>query len=85
MSPLQVGKTRKQADWQTLLSLEVLDQIEVTRTPVTGSVFSDRLLINEISHTITPDDWDMTITGSARYSEWFTIDTDFIDGDRFIA
>lgn len=85
VSPLQVGKTRKQADWQTLLSLEVLDQIEVTRTPTSGSVFSDRLLINEISHSISPDDWDMTITGSARYSEWFTIDTDFIDGDRLIA
>lgn len=85
VSPLEVGITRSLSQWQTLLSLELLDQIEVTRTPSVGSVFSDRLLVNEISHSITPEDWSMSIVGSARYSEWFTIDIDFIDGDRLIA
>jgi hypothetical protein len=85
VSPLQVGITRSLSQWQTLLSLEVLDQIEVTRTPKMGSVFSDRLLVNEIVHSITPAEWSMQITGSARYSEWFTIDIDSIDGDRLIA
>lgn len=85
VSPLEVGITRSLSQWQTLLSLELLDQIEVTRTPSVGSAFSDRLLINEISHSITPEDWSMSIVGSARYSEWFTIDVDFIDGDRLIA
>lgn len=85
VSPLQVGTTRVAADWQSLLALELLDQIEVTRTPTTGTVFSDRLLINEISHTINLDSWSMSITGSARYSEWFTIDVDYIDGSRLIA
>lgn len=85
VSPFEVGITRSQSDWQTLLGLEVLDQVEITRTPTSGSVFSDRLLINEIVHSITPGDWSMVITGSARYSEWFTIDIDFINGDRLIA
>lgn len=85
VSPLEVGITRSASDWQNLLSLELLDQIEVTRTPKTGSVFSDRLLVNEITHSINPNEWSMQITGSARFSEWFTIDIDFINGDRLIA
>ena len=84
VSPLLVSVTRAAADWQDLLDLELLDQITVTRTPSTGNAVEVRMLVNAVQHDITPGDWNMTVTGSARYSNWFTIDTDFIDGDRLI-
>jgi hypothetical protein len=84
VSPLLVSVTRAAADWQDLLDLELLDQITVTRTPSTGNAVEVRMLVNAVQHDITPGDWNMTVTGSARYSNWFTVDTDFIDGDRLI-
>jgi hypothetical protein len=76
VSPLQVGNTRSLSEWQTLLSLEVLDQIEITRSSPVGSPFVERLLINEIVHNITVDDWSMQITGSARYTGVLILDDD---------
>lgn len=84
VSPLLVSVTRSAADWQDLLDLELLDQITVTRTPSVGNAVEVRMLVNTIQHDITPGDWNMTVTGSARYADWFTIDTDYLDGDRLL-
>ena len=84
VSPLLVSVTRSTTDWQDLLDLELLDQITVTRTPSTGNAVEVRMLVNAVQHDITPGDWNMTVTGSARYSNWFTVDTDYLDGDRLI-
>jgi hypothetical protein len=74
VSPLEVGTTRSLTEWQTLLSLEVLDQIEITRSSPVGSPFFERLLVNEIVHSISTEDWSMQVTGSARYTGVLILD-----------
>jgi hypothetical protein len=74
VSPLEVGITRNLSEWQTLLNLEVLDQIEITRSSPVGSPFFERLLVNEIVHSISTEDWSMQITGSARYTGVLILD-----------
>jgi Concanavalin A-like lectin/glucanases superfamily len=84
VSPLLVSVTRIAADWKDLLDLELLDQITVTRTPSIGNAVEVRMLVNALEHQITPGDWRMSVTGSARYAEWFTADLDFADGPRYV-
>jgi hypothetical protein len=74
VSPLEVGITRNLSEWQTLLNLEVLDQIEITRSSPVGSPFFERLLVNEIVHSISTEDWSMQVTGSARYTGVLILD-----------
>jgi hypothetical protein len=80
VSPLEVGVTSQTADWQTLLGLELLERITVTRTPTTGNAITQTMLINSIDHTIRPGVWETTITGSTRYTGWFTLDVSALDG-----
>lgn len=80
VSPLEVGVTSTTADWQTLLGLELLERITVTRTPTTGNAITQTMLINSIDHTIRPGVWETTITGSTRYTGWFTLDVSALDG-----
>jgi hypothetical protein len=82
VSPLDVGMTRRLTDWQRILDLELMDCFSVQRTPSVGSALDFRLLVQAIEHQIIPGDWRVRITGSARYSNWFTADVDFADGDR---
>jgi hypothetical protein len=82
VSPLDVGMTRDLTDWQTLLSLELMDAFAVQRTPSVGSALDFRLQVQAIDHQIVPGDWRMRVTGSARYSNWFTADVDDADGAR---
>ena len=85
VSPLEVGITRNLSEWQTLLNLEVLDQIEITRSSPVGSPFFERLLVNEIVHSISTEDWSMQVTGSARYTGVLILD-DAVLGllDKFV-
>jgi len=82
VSPLDVGMTRDLTDWQTLLALELMDAFAVQRTPSVGSALDFRLQVQAIDHQIVPGDWRMRVTGSARYSNWFTADVDDADGAR---
>lgn len=82
VSPLDVGMTRRLTDWQRILDLELMDCFSVQRTPSVGSVLDFRLLVQQIEHQVVPGDWRVRITGSARYSNWFTADVDSADGDR---
>lgn len=84
VSPLDVGMTRRLTDWQRILDLELMDCFSVQRTPSVGSALDFRLLVQAIEHQIIPGDWRVRITGSARYSNWFTTDVDFADGDRLV-
>lgn len=80
VSPLEVGLTDVNADWQTILGLELLERIKLVRTPSVGSNIELLLLINSISHTMTPKQMQTTITGSVRYTGWFTLDVSLLDG-----
>lgn len=82
VSPVDVGMTRRLTDWQRILDLELMDCFSVQRTPSVGSALDFRLLVQAIEHQIIPGDWRVRITGSARYSNWFTADVDSADGDR---
>ncbi len=82
VSPVDVGMTRRLTDWQRLLDLELMDCFSVQRTPSVGSALDFRLQVQVIEHQIVQGDWRMRLTGSARYSNWFTADVDFADGDR---
>ncbi len=82
VSPLDVGMTRRLTDWQRILDLELMDCFSVQRTPSVGSALDFRLLVQTIEHQVVPGDHRVRITGSARYSNWFTADVDFADGDR---
>jgi len=82
VSPVDVGMTRRLTDWQRLLDLELMDCFSVQRTPSVGSALDFRLQVQVIEHQIVQGDWRMRVTGSARYSNWFTADVDSADGDR---
>jgi hypothetical protein len=79
-SPVKVGVAGVTADWTTLLGLELFERYTITVNPSTGSAFSQDQLINQISHSIVPGKYEMTIDGSARYAQWFTLNRSLLDG-----
>ena len=80
VSAIDVSPNTANSAWATILGLELLDKITVTRTPSTGSVFTQGLCINQIQHDITPNQWKTTILGSGRYVGWFVLDVSKLDG-----
>ena len=80
VSAIEVSATSSSAHWATILALELLSPITITRTPSTGSVFTQKMLINSITHDITPNAWTTMIEGSARYVGWFVLDSSLLDG-----
>jgi hypothetical protein len=80
VSAIEVSATSSSAHWATILALELLSPITITRTPSTGSAFTQKMLINSIIHDITPNAWTTMIEGSARYVGWFTLDASSLDG-----
>jgi hypothetical protein len=83
-SSFNVSSNTSNASWQTLLGLELLSKISLTRTPASGSAISSFLTIDSIEHQITPSKWDTTFTGSAQNIGWFTLDTSVLDGTDII-
>jgi hypothetical protein len=79
-SALEVSNTTSSANWATLLSLELLSKISLTRTPTSGIPITKTLLVDSIEHNITPSKWETHIHGSARFTGWFVIDTSVLDG-----
>ena len=80
ISPLEVGLTTTDADWQTILGLELLERIKLVRTPSVGNNIELLLLVNNISHSMTPREMRTIITGSVRYTGWFTIGRSVLNG-----
>jgi hypothetical protein len=79
-SALEVSNTTSSANWATLLGLELLSKITLTRTPTSGTAITKSLLVDSIEHQITPSQWQTNIHGSARFVGWFTLDTSVLDG-----
>jgi hypothetical protein len=80
LSPVRVNTTGSEANWATLLGLEVLDRTTITIAPQTGSSFTKVQLLNSIQHHITPSEWEMTIDGSSQYTAFFILDKSSLDG-----
>jgi hypothetical protein len=79
-SPVKVGVAGVTADWTTLLGLELFEKYTISVNPSTGSTFTQTQLINQITHSIVPGKYEMTIDGSARYCAWFILDQSTLDG-----
>lgn len=84
ISPIQVGTTRIDAEWATILGLDVLHRIVVERTPPTGTPITQTMLINQLTYNLTPSEWRVGITGSARLTGWFTADYSLTDGSDVV-
>ena len=80
ISPLEVSTNTSDASWATILGLELLSKITLTRTPSTGSAFTTTLLVQSIEHEIKEKEWVSRLTGTARYNNWFVLDTSALDG-----
>lgn len=80
VSAIEVSATSSSAHWATILALELLSPITITRTPATGSAFTQKMIINSITHDITPNAWKTMIEGSARYVGFFVLDQSALDG-----
>jgi len=80
LSPVRVNTTNNEANWATLLGLEVLDRTTITIAPQTGSSFTKIQLLNSIQHHITPSAWEMTIDGSSQYTAFFILDKSSLNG-----
>lgn len=72
------------ADWDTILQLDLLDRITVTIQQRTGANITVPQLIQAIDYQIVPGRWDMTITGTTRFTNPFILDSSLLDGDDLI-
>ncbi len=79
-SSFDISSNTSDASWQTILGLELLSKISLTRTPTTGSAISSVLLVDSIEHQIKPLQWDTRLTGSAQNAGWFVLDSSVLDG-----
>jgi hypothetical protein len=80
ISAVRAGQASSTVQWAQLLGLDLLDRITVVISEQVGSNLTQTQLVQAISHSITPGDWQMTVLGSARYSSVFTIGTSYLDG-----
>lgn len=70
-----------QDQWDLILGTELLEMFEFIRTPKSGgTVFSQKMLINQIRHEIGPERWSIGLLGSKRYVGWFALDVSELDG-----
>lgn len=81
---IEIGTNRDTTNWGTILGLDVLQRIRVKRTPTVGSAFQQDMLINAMSYHLEPDQWSVSIEGSARLVGWFTADYSLTDGSDVV-
>lgn len=80
VSAIEASVASTMPQWAKVLDLELLSPFTITRTPPAGTVFTQKMIVNSISHDISPSGWRTSIQGSARYSGWFVLDYSALDG-----
>lgn len=85
VSPFDVSNASTLANWTTILGLDLLSQINITRTPTSGTTFTQPLLVTNITHDITPGQWRTTLAGTARYFGYFVLNVSKLDGTDVLA
>jgi hypothetical protein len=80
VSAIEASVARTETQWYDILNLELLSPFTITRTPPAGTVFTQKMIVNSISHDISPSGWRTSIQGSARYTGWFVLDYSALDG-----
>jgi hypothetical protein len=85
MSAVELGQALSTAEWATVLGLELLDRITVVVPEPVGTNLTQKQLIQQIEHEITPGDWRTRILGSSRWSSYFILDESLLDGTDLLA
>jgi hypothetical protein len=74
IQPIDLSPNTADADWTTILGLELLDRVTFIRTPTVGNSFSRAALINAIDHTFIPGQTQTQISLSMRYTSPLILD-----------
>ena len=85
MSAVELGQALSTAEWATVLGLELLDRITVVVPEPVGTNLTQKQLVQQIEHEITPGDWRTRILGSSRWSSYFILDESLLDGTDLLA
>jgi hypothetical protein len=80
ISPVEVNVSAVAADWDTILTLELLDRITFTLQPRTGAAITTPQLIQSIEHRVIPGQWSTTLNGSVRFTNPFIIGSSLLGG-----
>lgn len=84
ISPVEVNVSAVAADWDTILSLELLNRITFTVQPRTGASFTQQQLIQSIEHRVVPGQWSTVLNGSVRYTNPFIIGQSLLGGSDLL-
>ena len=71
-------------DWAGTLGLELNERVTLAIAPPTGSTITKDILLQSISHNVTPDQWVTSINGSNRWASVFRIGFSTIGGTDII-
>ena len=66
--------------WQPTMDLELMARITVNIKPPTGNTISTPMLVQRISHDVTPGMWVTTLEGSARWAAVFILNQSTLGG-----
>lgn len=70
---LVVGNFKTKAQWLPVIQLDLMDRVTVNAITPTGAIISQDLTIEGIAWSMTPDDWECTLSlshGGQRHSYW---------------
>jgi len=79
LSPVQVVLSPNES-WGSTLGLELFDRISVTLQPPDYSAISYYYLLSRVSHSVTPERWNTTLEGSARWAAVFILNQSTLGG-----
>lgn len=78
-SPVQVVLSPSE-NWATTLGLELWERFELVVDPPTGSAITTQMLATRISHSVSPERWNTTLEGSARWAAIFILNQSRLGG-----
>ena len=78
-SPTQVVLSPTE-NWASTLGLELWDRFTLVVQPRTGSAITTPMLTSRISHSVTPERWNTTLEGSARWAAVFILNQSRLNG-----
>ena len=78
-SPVQVVLSPSE-NWASTLDLELWERFELVVEPPTGSAITTQMLTTRISHSVSPERWNTTLEGSARWAAVFILNQSRLDG-----
>jgi hypothetical protein len=84
ISPVEVNVSAVDADWDTVLGLDLLERYTLALAPAVGSAINVPQLVQSIEHRVIPGEWSTTLNGSTRYTNPFIIGSSLLGGPDLI-